>query len=85
MIRSRSTPRSQTLMRNAARDGVVGAVIGLLLLSGLLASSLDLRQMMAENRELVPLLGTVVGVIVLQCGIAAGLAGFAIRKYSALD
>ena len=82
MFRSGAAIRSQTLMRNATLDGVVGALLGLLLLSGLIASNLDIRQMLAENGELAPLLGTVVGVIVLQCGIAAGLCGFAIRKFS---
>jgi hypothetical protein len=85
MIRSRTAVRSQTLMRNATRDGVIGALLGLILLSGLIASNIDIRQMMSENRELAPLLGAVVGVIVLQIGIAAGLAGFAIRKFSAFD
>ena len=85
MYRSRSAIRSQTLMRNATRDGVVGGLLGLLLLSGLIASNLDIRQMMSDNGELLPLLGAVVGVIVLQVGIAAGLAGFAIRKFSAAD
>jgi Na+-transporting NADH:ubiquinone oxidoreductase subunit NqrE len=85
MIRSRSAIRSQILMRNATRDGVVGALLGLLLLSGLIVSTLDVRQMMSDNRELLPLLGTVVAVIVLQCGIAAGLCGFAIRKYTLHD
>jgi hypothetical protein len=85
MYRSRTAIRSQTLRRDATRDGVIGAVLGLLLLSGLIASNLDVRQMISENRELLPLLGTVVAVIVLQCGIAAGLCGFAIRKVSILD
>ncbi len=85
MIRTRAAMRSQALMFHAARDGAIGALLGLLLLSGLIASTIDVRHMLTENRELAPLLATVVGVIVLQCGIAAGLAGFAIRKYSALD
>jgi hypothetical protein len=85
IIHSRSAVRSQTLMRNAAFDGVIGGLLGLLLLSGLIASNLDVRQMMTENGELVPLLATVVGVIVVQFGIAAGLCGFAIRKFSHLD
>jgi len=85
IIHSRSAVRSQTLMRNAAFDGIIGGLLGLLLLSGLIASNLDVRQMMTENGELVPLLATVVGVIVVQFGIAAGLCGFAIRKFSHLD
>ena len=85
IIHSRSAVRSQSLVRNAALDGFIGGLLGLLLLSGLIASNLDMRQMMSENRELVPLLATVVGVIVVQCGIAAGFCGFAIRKFSHLD
>ena len=42
-------------MRNATRDGVIGAALGLFLLAGLIASNLDIRQMMSENRELAPL------------------------------
>ncbi len=85
MIRSRTAVRSQALMRNATRDGVIGAALGSLLLAGLIASNLDIRQIMSENRELAPLLGTVVAVIVLQIGLAAGLAGFAIRKFTTFD
>ena len=85
IIHSRSAVRSQTLMRNEAFDGVIGGLLGLLLLSGLIVSNLDVRQMMAENRELFPLLATVVGVIVVQCAIAAGFCGFAIRKFSTMD
>jgi len=84
-LRYASAVRSQVLMRNAARDGVVGALLGLILLSGLIASQLDVRQMMTDNRELLSLLGTIVGVIVLQCGIAAGLCGFVIRRVAAPD
>ena len=68
---NRSAIRSQTLMRNATRDGVVGALLGLLLLSGLIVSNLDVRQMLSANRELVPLLGTVVGVMITFAAIAA--------------
>ena len=75
--------RSQTVMRYAAVDGVVGALLGLILLSGLIASNLDVRQMATDSGELLPLLGTVVAVIVLQCGIAAGLCGFVIRRTTA--
>jgi hypothetical protein len=72
-------------MRHAAQDGAIGALLGLMLLSGLIAGILDVRQMMTDNRELLTLLATVVAVIVVQCGIAAGFCGFAIRKYSSLD
>jgi hypothetical protein len=85
MNRYRTAIRSQTLMRDATRDGVIGALLGLLLLSGLIVSNLDVRQMISENRELVPLLGAVVAVIVLQCGIAAGMCGLAIRKHTRQD
>ena len=84
-VRYGAAARSQVLMRNAARDGAVGALLGLLLLSGLIVTQLDVRQMMADNRELLSLLATVVGVIVLQCGVAAGLCGFVIRRVSAPD
>ena len=80
LYRSRAVAQSRVLAKSAARDGVIGAGLALMLLTGLIASNLDVRQMMSESGELQSLLATIVLVIVVQCGIAAGLCGFAIRK-----
>lgn len=81
----RAHAQSQTLARNAAQDGAVGAALGLLLVSGLVASNLDMRQMMADSSAPLSQLATLVGAVVAQCAVAAGLCGAAVRKFSSLD
>ena len=70
---------SKTLVRNAAQDAGIGAVLGSLLAAGLLASSLDLQQVLIDSQAPLFALATVVGVVVTQCALAAGLGGVAVR------
>lgn len=85
MVRSQSVVRSQAVARNAAHDGAFGAALGLLLVSGLIASNLDLRQMVADSHEPLTSLAIVVAVVVAQCAVVAGLCGVAVRKITAQD
>jgi hypothetical protein len=71
---------TKALVRNAAQDASIGAVLGSLLASALLASSLDLQQVLVDSQAPLTALATIVGVIVTQCAIAAGLAGLAVRQ-----
>ena len=83
--RSRTAARTQTVARNAAQDSLVGAALGLLLVSGLIASSLDTRQMMVEAQSPLASLSAIVIVVVAQAALAATLCGAAIRKFAAND
>ena len=83
--RPRALARSEALARNAAQDGAVGAALGLLLVSGLVASNLDMRQMMADSGAPLSSLATLVSVVVAQCAVAASLCGAAVRKFSSPD
>jgi hypothetical protein len=75
--------RSQVLTRNAASDGVVGAALGLLIVSGLVACNLDLRDGMAQSGQPLSSLASLVAVVVAQAAVVAGLCGAALRKFSA--
>jgi hypothetical protein len=81
----RSAVRSEAMARNAARDGAVGAALGLLLVSGLVAANLDTQQMMANSGAPLSSLMALVGVVVAQCALGASLCGAALRKFSSLD
>jgi hypothetical protein len=72
-------------MRHAAWDGMVGAVLGLLLASGLIATQLDMQQVLTDSHEPLSSLATLVSVVVLQGAIVASLCGVAVRKFSRLD
>ena len=74
---------TKVLVRNAAWDASIGAALGSLLATGLLASSLDLQQVLIDSQAPMAALATVVGVIVTQCAIGAGVAGLAVRQLTA--
>ena len=82
MVRSQAVVRSRALMRNAAQDGVIGAAVGLLLVSGLIASSLDLRSMLAGSDAPLSSLAAMVGVVVLQAALVAGFCGAVVRRFA---
>ena len=83
--RSQAAARSHALMRNAAWDGMVGAALGLLLSSGLIAVSLEMQRTLSESHAPLSSLATLVTVLVVQGAIAAGLCGVAVRKFSRTD
>jgi hypothetical protein len=83
--RSQAVVKSRALARNAAHDSAIGAALGLLLVSGLVASSLDISRTMAQSSAPVLSLIAIVAVVVGQCALAAALCGVAVRKFSALD
>src|SRR5947209_5658195 len=87
LVRSQASAQAQaqTLARNAAQDSAIGAALGLLLVSGLVASNLDMRQMMLDSAAPLSSLATLVSVVVAQCAVAASLCGAAVRKFSSLD
>jgi hypothetical protein len=74
---------TKALVRNAAQDASIGAILGSLLAAGLLASSLDLQQVLVDSQAPLATLATVVGAIVTQCALAAGLGGLAVRQLAA--
>ena len=82
MIRSQAVARSRALMQNAAQDSVVGAALGLLLVAGLIASSLEVRHMLADSGDPLASLAAIVGVVVLQGALTAGLCGAVVRKFA---
>ncbi len=84
-FRSRTAVRSQALARNAAWDGMAGAALGLLLASGLIATSLDMQQTLANSDAPLSSLATLVTVLALQGALAAALCGVALRKFSQPD
>ena len=74
--------RSQAFARNAAHDVSIGAALGLLLTSGLIASDLDQWRSLADSSEPLTALAALVAVIVAQAAVVGGVCGFAIRKLS---
>ncbi len=71
---------TKTAVRNTAHDAGVGALLGLLLASGLLTTSLDLREGIIDSQAPLAAMVAVVCVVVTQCAIAAGLGGLAVRR-----
>jgi hypothetical protein len=72
----------KTIARNAAYDAGIGAILGLLLVSGLITTSLDMRQLLVDGREPFASLAAIVFVVVAQCAMAAGFCGVVVRKFS---
>ena len=68
-------------LRHVAFDGALGAAFGLLVVLVLAASSMGVRQALSVGPDLLSWLALVVLVIVGQFAVAAGLCGFAIRKF----
>ena len=81
----RALARSQALARNAAQDGVIGAALGLLLVSGLIASNLDMRQAMADSSAPLVLADDPCRRRGRPMRAGAGLCGAALRKFSSLE
>jgi hypothetical protein len=67
-------------VREVAHDGLIGAALGLLLTTGLIASDLDQWRKLADSNEPLTALAALVVVIVAQSAIVAGLGGLAVRK-----
>ncbi len=87
MIRAnlRTAVRSQALARNAASDGAIGAALGLLVVSGLVACNLDMQDGMAQSGQPLSSLASLVAVVVAQAAVVASLCGAVLRKLSAGD
>jgi hypothetical protein len=81
----RASARSQVLARNAVSDGALGAALGLLVVSGLVACNLGLRDGMAQSGQPLSSLASLVAVVVAQAAVVASLCGAALRKFSAND
>ena len=84
-IGSKAMGRSQALARDAAVDSTIGAALGLLLVSSLIASNLDMRDTLANSGEPLSSMGVVVATVVAQCAVVAGLCGAIVRKLTASD
>jgi hypothetical protein len=76
----RAHARSQVLARNAASDGAIGAALGLLVVSGLVACNLDLQDGLAQSGQPLSSLGSLVAVVVAQAAVVASLCGAVLRK-----
>jgi hypothetical protein len=81
----KAAPRSRAVAFQAAHDGVIGAAVGLLLASGLIASDLDIWRNLADSGQPLISLATLVAVVVAQSAAVAALGGLAVRKFGALD
>jgi hypothetical protein len=76
---------SKTMARNAAHDAGIGAILGLLLVSGLVTANLDIRQLVVDGREPFGSLASIISVVVAQCAMAATFCGVFVRKFSASE
>jgi hypothetical protein len=81
----RTLTRAQALARDAAYDCLIGAGLGLLLVSGFIACSIDFARHMIDDAAPMSLLVSLTAAVVAECAIAAGLAGAALRRFSTLD
>ncbi len=84
-MRAKTAVRSQVLARSAAHDGLVGAGLGLLLASGLIASDLDIWRNLADSGRPVSSLAILVVGVVVQSAIVCGLGGMALRKLTSAE